>query len=264
MGERDDDVRVKTPRTESRSKLRSAPPSAAPRSRGLRLRTHPRRLSFLITAGPTREYIDPVRYLSNDSSGRMGFAIANAALRRGHRVTLVHGPVNLLPVEGAQQKPVVSAAEMLRACRKAWNGCDVLVMAAAVADYAPARPRKRKVKRSRNQSVLELKPTRDVLATLSRSRRAGQIVIGFALEDRAGRRNAAEKLEAKRLDAIVLNRPSAIGSEQTRVEILVRGAGWRALPPMSKSQAAVHIIECSEQLAAAARSGPRVMRRIRG
>lgn len=207
-----------------------------------------RRLRVLVTAGPTREYIDPVRYISNDSSGTMGFALAAAALRRGHDVTLVHGPVTLRPVRGARAVAVVSASEMLRACRRAWRACDVLVMAAAVADYAPAHPSRTKVKQSRSQRMLELAPTVDILAALSAARRGGQKVIGFALEDRAPRRNAQEKLERKGLDAIVLNRPAAIGAARSRVEILERGGRWVALPMSSKAHVAARLVALIEKL----------------
>ena len=212
------------------------------------MRRAAKRLRVLVTAGPTREYIDPVRYISNDSSGTMGFALAAAALRRGHDVTLVHGPVALRPVRGARAVAVVSASDMLRACRRAWRASDVLVMAAAVADYAPAHPSRTKVKRSRAQRVLELAPTVDILAALSAARRSGQKVIGFALEDRAPRRHAREKLERKGLDAIVLNRPSAIGAARSRVEVLERGGRWVALPMSRKARVAVRLVALIERL----------------
>ena len=205
---------------------------------------------LLVTAGPTREYIDSVRYLSNDSSGRMGFAIAAAAVRRGHAVTLVHGPVALRVPRGVRALAVVSAAEMLRECVRAWPQLDALVMAAAVADYTPARPRRTKIKKSDAGLALRLKPTVDVLQRLSRARRSDQVVVGFALEDASARRNAAEKLERKRLDAIVLNRPAAIGAANTALEILVAGERWRRWEPCSKARAATQIVRLVEKLRA--------------
>ncbi|MGD8452649.1 MAG: phosphopantothenoylcysteine decarboxylase [Phycisphaerae bacterium] len=199
-------------------------------------------LRLLITAGPTREYLDPVRYLSNDSSGRMGFALAEAARRRGWRVTLVHGPVALAAPAGVRAIPVVSAADMLAACQDCWPRQDALIMAAAVADYAPAQAAPTKLKKSPRGRVLRLEPTVDILATLAADRRADQVVIGFALEDRAPRQRAVEKLRRKRLDAIVLNRPEAIGAQRTAVEILERGSGWQALPTAAKSRQAQAII----------------------
>ena len=205
-------------------------------------------LRVLITAGPTREYIDPVRYLSNDSSGRMGFELARAAARRGHAVTLVHGPVALMLPRGVATQPVVSAADMLRECRTAWPGQDVLIMAAAVADYTPVRPARRKRKKDAGELSLRLKPTTDILAALTRRRRAGQVVIGFALEDRTPRRNAEKKLSEKRLDAIVLNSPAAIGAAESTIEVLTRCGAWRTLNSARKASHARTIIALAEQL----------------
>lgn len=204
---------------------------------------------ILITAGPTREYIDPVRFLSNDSSGKMGFALAAAALARGHRVTLIHGPVALAPPVGVRAISVVSATEMLAACRLAWPRHDVLIMAAAVADYAPAERSGVKLKKAGRALTLRLRPTADILAELSRRRRPGQVVVGFALEDRAGRARAAEKLERKRLDAIVLNWPSAIGASDNRAALLVRGRAWKALARRSKADLAKILINEITRLA---------------
>lgn len=208
------------------------------------------RLRVLITAGPTREYIDAVRYLSNDSSGAMGFALAAAAAARGHRVTLVHGPVALQAPAGVEATPVVSAAEMLAACRAAWGEHDVLIMAAAVADYAPTARLKSKRKKSTHDLLLRLKPTVDILADLSKRRRGWQRVIGFALEDRNARGNAELKLVRKKLDAIVLNSPEAIGRARSSVEILVRGGAWQRLPMAPKEQTARRIVRLAEELTA--------------
>jgi phosphopantothenoylcysteine decarboxylase/phosphopantothenate--cysteine ligase len=207
-------------------------------------------LRILITAGPTREYLDPVRYLSNDSSGRMGFALAGQAVRRGHRVTLVHGPVDLEPPAGAALVPVVSAAEMLRACRRVWRRHDVLLMAAAVADYAPARVRGTKLKKSARSLLLHLRPTPDVLAALSAERRAGQVVIGFALEDRDSRRRAAGKLKRKDLDAIVLNAPAAIAAPSSSIQVLTRDGRWTRIGWADKRVLAKAIVGLAERLAA--------------
>ncbi|TWT45550.1 Coenzyme A biosynthesis bifunctional protein CoaBC [Phycisphaerae bacterium RAS1] len=206
-------------------------------------------LRILITAGPTREYIDSVRYLSNDSSGAMGFALAAAAAARGHRVTLIHGPVSLAAARGVHAVSVISAAEMLAACRKAWPARDVLIMAAAVADYRPAMRLDSKRKKSSRDFVLKLRPTVDILADLSRRRQPTQRVIGFALEDRNARRNAESKLRRKNLDAIVLNSPAAIGRARSSVEILVCGGRWRSLPNAPKGQTARRLIRLAEELA---------------
>jgi len=210
-------------------------------------------LRVLITAGPTREYLDPVRYLSNDSSGRMGFAIAAAAARRGMRVTLVHGPVELPVPPGVRAVRVVSAADMLEACLKLWPRQDALIMAAAVADYTPIRRARFKRKKSRRPVTVRLKPTPDILAELSRRRRPDQIVVGFALEDRDARRRARKKLEQKRLDAIILNRPSAIGSTESAIEVYAPGYNWRRCPRRPKSRHAAAIVRLLDGLLAKAR-----------
>lgn len=206
------------------------------------------KLRVLITAGPTREAIDSVRYISNESSGQMGFALAAQAARRGHQVTLVHGPVSLSPPAGVLAVPVVSAAQMFRACAAHWPRQDGLIAAAAVADYSPARPHRRKLKKKQQSLTIELKPTVDILATLSRARRAGQVVIGFALEDHKAREHAAGKLERKGLDAIVLNRPAALSAASAAQEILVRGGGWQVIPAARKAELAARIMRLLEEL----------------
>jgi len=206
------------------------------------------RLRLLITAGPTREYLDPVRYLSNASSGRMGLALAAAALHRHHCVTLVHGPLEILPPPGARRISVTSAAQMLAACRKVWPQHDALLMAAAVADYTPARPLHRKRKKSTQPLAIHLKPTVDILATLARQRRGDQVVVGFALEDAHPRAHAAAKLRRKRLDAIVLNSPAAIAALRSRVAVLVAGADWNEWPRMTKTRLAQRLITLVESL----------------
>ena len=217
-----------------------------------------RRPRLLITAGPTREYLDPVRYLSNDSSGRMGLALAEAARRRGLPVTLVHGPLALRPPPGLRAVAVVSAAEMLAACAPLWPRHDALIMAAAVADYTPARPARSKRRKSSAPLVLRLRPTVDILAALSTERRADQVLVGFALEDRAPRRSAERKLRAKGLDAIVLNRPDAIGARGVALELLVRGEAWQSWPKAAKSRQAARLVRLVERLCAAqVRPSPR-------
>lgn len=176
-------------------------------------------------------------------------AIASAALRGGHRVTLVCGPIALRPPEGADFVAVTSAADMARACRAAWPRCDVLIMAAAVADYTPAHRQKAKMKKSAAALTLQLKPTQDVLKTLSSRRQPGQVVIGFALESHDARANAEGKLERKKLDAIVLNRPDALSAAESQVDILIRGQPWLRLPRGPKTATARRIVKIAERLA---------------
>jgi phosphopantothenoylcysteine decarboxylase/phosphopantothenate--cysteine ligase len=204
---------------------------------------------ILVTAGPTREHIDSVRYLSNASTGRMGFAIAAAAHDRGHDVTLVHGPVSQAAPDSVRVVPVISAADMLEACRACWGSHDALIMTAAVADYTPASPLDRKLKKSPRRLTLRLKPTVDILAALASQRRDDQIAIGFALEDRAHRRNAESKLRRKKLDAIVLNRPANIGSDRAAMEVLVRGGCWATWASAPKRRVAERLVKLAERLA---------------
>lgn len=209
-------------------------------------------LRFLVTAGPTREYIDPVRFISNASSGRMGFAVAAAVRAAGHKVTLIHGPVERPPPPGVRAIPVVSAAEMLASCTTAWPECDVLIMTAAVADYSPAVASRRKLAKSARELTLRLRPTADILAALARTRRPDQTVIGFALQDVDARRRAADKLKRKRLDAIVLNRPANIAADRAVVEVLTRDGQWRSWPPGGKTAIARRLVNLALKLHAAA------------
>lgn len=179
-------------------------------------------MNYLITAGPTREYIDDVRYLSNASSGRMGCALVEAARRAGARVTLVCGPMEVERPRCEAVVPVTSAEEMRRAVLARDARADVVVMAAAVADYRPARRLRGKMKKRPRGLRLALVPTRDILAELGRRKRPGQVLVGFALEANDARANARRKLREKDLDLIVVNSPAAMGAMEARVEIIRR------------------------------------------
>jgi phosphopantothenoylcysteine decarboxylase / phosphopantothenate---cysteine ligase len=160
--------------------------------------------TVLITAGPTREKIDPVRYLTNRSSGRMGYALAEAALRRGARVLLVSGPTALTPVSGAEVTRVESAEQMRQAVLKLLPEATIVIKTAAVADYRPKSAAEQKIKRKGGAMSLELEPTTDILAELARNK-SSQIIIGFAAETENVLENARKKLMSKSLDAIVVN-----------------------------------------------------------
>ncbi|MGE3182389.1 MAG: phosphopantothenoylcysteine decarboxylase [Phycisphaerae bacterium] len=205
-------------------------------------------LKFLITAGPTREYIDPVRFLSNDSSGQMGFALAEAAHHAGHSVTLVHGPVASVPPAEVALIPVVTALEMESACQREWPGHDVLIMTAAVADYRPAKTFATKHKRAGANWMLELTPNPDIVAGLSRKKRPDQILVGFALEDRDQHRNAEKKLVEKGLAAIVLNHPAAIGSTENEIEICLGPGNWSPRRRGSKKDLAKELVVLAAHL----------------
>ncbi|MGE3314888.1 MAG: phosphopantothenoylcysteine decarboxylase [Planctomycetaceae bacterium] len=176
-------------------------------------------MHILITAGPTREYLDDVRYLSNDSSGRMGYALAEAAVAAGHQVTIVSGPVHIPNPEGCVVIPVQTTEQMRDACVERFAKCDGVIAAAAVCDYKPRNRIPGKIAKTGDPITLEMIQTDDVLAELGRNK-ASRWVVGFALEATNARENALQKLRAKNCDWIVLNGPSAIGADDNSVEIL--------------------------------------------
>jgi phosphopantothenoylcysteine decarboxylase/phosphopantothenate--cysteine ligase len=209
-------------------------------------------MHFLITAGGTREYIDPVRFISNASSGRMGYALAAAAIGAGHKVTLISAS-DLQPPVGMEFVGVDSAAEMFAAVKKFFAKCDCLIMAAAVADYTPVWPAKAKIKRTSKPINIRLKPTPDILRWAGehkevKSKKAkGKIVVGFALEDSNLRRNAERKLKEKNLDMVVANTPAAIGGARCRLWVKWTDSKWRRMAAMSKRTAAARLIRMIEQ-----------------
>jgi phosphopantothenoylcysteine decarboxylase / phosphopantothenate---cysteine ligase len=177
---------------------------------------------FLVTAGPTREPIDPVRYVSNRSSGKMGYAIAEAACETGHQVTLVSGPVNLDPPRSVHFISIFTSDEMYDAVHRHAHECDVLVMCAAVADYKLANVSARKIKK-RNESLrLDLVPTRDILSSLPKQH-PEFLVVGFAAETNDLEKNAREKLREKNCDIIVANDVSGsdLGMESDTNEVTI-------------------------------------------
>lgn len=203
-----------------------------------------KRLHVLVTAGPTREHIDPVRYLTNESSGRMGFELAAAARRAGHRVTLVAGPVHLATPAGVERIDVVSAREMLAATVKAFRGADAVYMCAAVADWRPARKRAgkwRKEKVAKEVATIELVRNPDILARLG-ARKGARIVVGFALETGAGEARAKKKLARKRADYIVLNDERALGAERTTLTVFGRDGSKRRIAGVAKRAAAEALV----------------------
>jgi phosphopantothenoylcysteine decarboxylase/phosphopantothenate--cysteine ligase len=202
---------------------------------------------FVITAGPTREPIDPVRFLSNRSSGKMGYAIAEAALARKHKVTLISGPASIAPPRGAKNVSITTSHELHDAVHSAVRNCDVLVMCAAVADYKPAVVSARKMKKRKTSLTLKLIPTRDILASLSKRRR--YLVIGFAAETHDLKQNAQKKLRVKNCDAIVANDVSGsetgIESDENEVTIFFRDGESKKIsraPKKNIARALVKII----------------------
>lgn len=177
-------------------------------------------LRVLITAGPTREYLDDVRYLSNASSGKMGFALAQAVQAAGHEVVLVSGPVHLSPPVGCELHAVETTEQLLTACRAVWPSCHGVIATAAVCDYRPKQRVLGKIAKTGVSLELELVETADVLADLGRNK-GDRWIVGFALEsEEFAHVNALRKLREKNCDAIVLNRPAAIGAEVNDVEVI--------------------------------------------
>jgi phosphopantothenoylcysteine decarboxylase/phosphopantothenate--cysteine ligase len=199
----------------------------------------------VVSAGPTREYVDPVRYLSNESSGRMGFCIAAALARRGARVILIAGPVALDTPLGVERVDVVSARDMLAAVRKAVRAADALVMSAAVADWRPTRKlagKWRKKDGGNASASLELTRNPDILASVARNK-GERLMLGFALETGDGERRAQSKLRRKNLDYIVLNDESALNAKRSSVTILGRDGSRQGLTRRSKEDIAEVLAE---------------------
>jgi phosphopantothenoylcysteine decarboxylase/phosphopantothenate--cysteine ligase len=202
----------------------------------------------LITAGPTQEPIDPVRYIGNRSSGKMGFALAAAAAQRGAEVTLVAGPVALSTPASVRRIDVVTATEMKEAVLREFASTDLLIMAAAVADFAPASPHGKKIKRddvAADRLMLELKRNPDILKAAG-ERKAGQVLVGFALETENGVVNARRKLSAKNCDLIVLNNAAeegaGIGGDTNIVTIISAGGDAEQLPKLTKTDVAHRVL----------------------
>ena len=202
-------------------------------------------MRFLITAGPTREAIDPVRYISNRSSGKMGYAMAEAAVEAGHRVVLISGPVSLTPPRAAQLISVLTSDEMYDAVHRHVGDCDVLVMCAAVADYKPARVSAQKIKKRDETLSLELIPTRDVLASLPQDRQF--LAVGFAAETNDVEENARKKLRAKACDIVVANDVSdphsGMETDENEVTIFFRGGEMKKISRAPKTILARELIK---------------------
>ncbi|UCE59571.1 MAG: phosphopantothenoylcysteine decarboxylase [Phycisphaerales bacterium] len=204
-------------------------------------------MRILITAGPTREFFDSVRFISNPSSGKMGYAIAAQAADRGHEVILVSGPVGLQEPPGVHLVRVVSAEEMFKACVAEFDTCQCAVMTAAVCDYRPVTRLEHKLKKQNKPRTIQLEPTEDILANLGRVK-GSRVVIGFAMEDHDHHAHAEEKLRRKHCDAIVLNGMSNVASDDATVEILRAGGTWSAPSTGSKPQIASVIVDLVEEL----------------
>jgi phosphopantothenoylcysteine decarboxylase/phosphopantothenate--cysteine ligase len=210
-------------------------------------------MHFLITAGGTHEYIDLVRFISNASSGKMGYALAHAALTHGHKVTLITAPTHLRPPRGATVINVITAKEMFLRIKEHFPACDCLIMCAAVSDYTMARPSRTKIKKADQPLTIKLKPTTDILRWAGRHRRrktedGKQVIVGFALEDRDIKARAEKKLREKNLDMIIANTPNAISAEKSALSIKTPCRAWIDLPLTSKRTQARRILKYIETL----------------
>jgi len=210
-------------------------------------------MNVIVTAGPTREYLDAVRFISNSSSGRMGYAIAAAFLQAGHRVVLVTGPTSVAPPAGAKVVRVESAREMRAAVMREFKTADCVVMTAAVSDYRPERRVRGKIKKQRQRLTLHLVRNPDILEELGR-RKGRRMLVGFALESGNGERNARAKMRRKNLDLVVLNSPAALAAERTTVNILLPGGKAVRLKNKNKEEIAARLLEIVEATMQAART----------
>lgn len=199
----------------------------------------------LVSAGPTYEAIDPVRFIGNHSSGKMGYAIATQLEELGADVTLVSGPSALKLPKGVDTISVTSAAEMLHTCEEHFEAADIVVMSAAVADYTPVEVASQKIKKKENEFSIELKKTVDILATLGAKKKENQLLVGFALETNNELENAKEKLIRKNLDFIVLNsmqdKGAGFATDTNKVTIIDRSGNTREFSLKSKEEVAKDI-----------------------
>ncbi len=201
---------------------------------------------LLVSAGATQEALDPVRFLTNHSTGKMGYAVAKAAMLRGAKVTLVSGRTSLTPPLFVETIPVVSARDMFEALEGRFSDADILVMAAAVADYRPKQFVNHKIKKQEGGGSIELDRTVDILGALAPGKRANQFVCGFSMETEQLVENASEKLKKKHLDLIVANNLRTAGAgfgTDTNVVTLIDASGARELPVMSKLAVAHRILD---------------------
>ncbi len=202
---------------------------------------------ILVTAGPTVERIDPVRFISNDSSGKMGISIAKAFSEAGGVVTLVCGPVQVELPDKISIVKVRSAAEMFEACMKDFGDYDMIVMAAAVADFTPASPESQKIKKNNENMSITLIPTRDILATAGKIKKGNQVVVGFALETNNEEEYALRKLKSKNADFIILNSindtGAGFGTDTNKVTIFGKDGGRWAFPLKNKEELARDIVK---------------------
>ena len=207
-------------------------------------------LKLLVSAGPTHEPIDPVRFIGNHSSGKMGFALAEEAAKRGADVTLIAGPVSLETPDGVNRINVKTAQDMFDVCTSNFDMQDIIIMAAAIADYAPIEVASEKLKKKAEDWHIELKKTKDVLAWIGENKKVNQKLVGFALETENEEANAFGKLERKNLDIIVLNSLKDMGAgfqhDSNKVTIIDRNNKVTSFELKSKQDVAIDILDAIE------------------
>ena len=213
--------------------------------------THLKGKKVLVTAGPTREYLDPIRYISNQSSGKMGYALAEAAVLRGAEVCLISGPSQLTPMDYIDYIEVETSEQMAAAVFKQYEDCHAVIMAAAVADFTSGRISQHKIKKKSEEFNLKLKKTVDILSQLGENKK-GRILVGFSLETDNGEQNSIMKLQQKNLDMICLNNPryeqGCIGTETNKITLCYPHKKNKELPEMPKWQAAEKILDEIEEM----------------
>ena len=202
-------------------------------------------MRVLITAGPTREWLDPVRFISNPSTGKMGYLLAQLAEKRGHRVTLISGPTHLSPPEGTKFISVEAGREMEKEVLKYFPSSDILFMASAVSDWRPQRKSLKKIKKGiKKEKKLSLVKNPDILRKIGELKRKGQILVGFSIETENFVENGGKKLKEKNLDYILINSPEFFGkaNKKKKVILLDETGRKRDLSSLSKSQIATFLI----------------------
>lgn len=197
---------------------------------------------ILITAGPTREYLDPVRYISNDSSGKMGYALAQAAEKMGAKVTLISGPTNLKEPSNVKFIPLVTAKEMSKAALAEFKKADIAICAAAVADFRPTSVSNRKIKKD-SARVIKLIENPDILGSMGKRKKRGQVLVGFALETDNLIKNAQKKLIKKNCDLIIANRPNNIGGNSADAIMITKNGKTNHFINKTKIQLANSILK---------------------
>ena len=201
---------------------------------------------ILVTAGPTQEAIDPVRFITNHSSGKMGYAIAKIAAARGAQVTLISGPVSLNPPQNAKTIKITNAKEMLEAVKENFPDSDIVIKSAAVADFRPKNISAEKIKKTGEEISIELERTDDILAFLGKNKKPGQILCGFSMETQSLIENSKKKLSAKNLDLIIANNlktPGAGFQADTNQATIISKDFQKELPLMQKEELASRILD---------------------